>query len=71
MITLLDNLTILEHQNLIRFLNGRQSVGNDKTGPTLHECLHSFLNQELQPCIDKIKILGLAKRALAIVSNCF
>ena len=53
MIALLDNLTILEHQNLIRFLNGRQSVSNDKTSPALHECFHSLLNQELQPCIDR------------------
>ena len=33
---LLNDLAILEDENLIRLLNGGETVGNNKTGPASH-----------------------------------
>ena len=35
-IPLLNDLAIFEDKDFIRFLNGRQAMGDDKTGPSLH-----------------------------------
>ena len=53
MVPLFDDLTIFKDQNLVCFLNSRQTVGNDKACSTLHEGLHSFLNQEFQTGINR------------------
>ena len=43
----LCDLAILEHQDQVRPLNGRQSVGNDEAGTVLLQLIHSCLDLDL------------------------
>ena len=53
MISLLNNLSIFKNENLIRFLNGRETMGDDKAGSPLHLPFHGFLNQEFQTGVNR------------------
>ena len=53
MISLLNNLSILKNENLICFLNGLETVGDDKAGPSFHQPFRDFLNQEFQTGINR------------------
>ena len=45
--TTLADLSPVHHQNLIRVLDSRKAVGNDKRGAIGHQALHGLLDQEL------------------------
>ena len=47
MISLLNDISILHHQDQICILNSRQSVGDNKTCSALHQVIHGFLDLHL------------------------
>ena len=47
-IALLGDLSVLQHQNEIRVLNGGQAVGDDEAGAALHQPVHGLLDLDLR-----------------------
>ena len=52
MISLLNDISVLHHQDQICILNGRKSVGDNKAGPSLHQVIHSLLDLHFCSCIN-------------------
>ena len=46
-IALLDDVAVLEHQNGIGILNGREAMGDDEACTSLHQRIHSLLDADL------------------------
>ena len=40
-----DDPPVFDHEDLVSFLDGAESVGNDKGGPILHKRLQAFLDE--------------------------
>lgn len=52
MISLLNDISVLHHQDQICILNGRKSVGDNKAGSALHQVIHSLLDLHFCSCIN-------------------
>ena len=60
--TTLDDLATLEHENQVRTLNRRQSVGDHQSGPIAQKVVEALLNQGRSS-------LGFARSARAMVTR--
>ena len=49
---LLDQLTVVDHQNLVGFADGAEAVGDDKAGASMHQPQHGLLDVLLGTGID-------------------
>ena len=47
MITLLNDISVLHHQDQICILDSRKSVGDNKAGSALHQVIHGLLDLHL------------------------
>ena len=48
----LDDASVIQHHNNIRVLYGRQTVGDHKDCPPLHQSVHAILHQRLGAGVD-------------------
>ena len=47
-----DNSAVIQHDNGVAVADGRQTVGNDKYRPSLHQVIHPFLDNAFGSCVD-------------------
>lgn len=53
MISTFDDPPLFHNHDAIRVLDRRQSVCNDKSSPSFHQCIHPFLHQTFGMRIDR------------------
>jgi len=52
MTTTLNDLPVLQHHNFIRVTNSGKQVSNHETCSSLHQVIHSLLNDQFRSGID-------------------
>ena len=73
--SLLDNFTIIDHNNLVSIPDGAQPMGDHKTCATLHEAQQSFLDAYLGARVNAASGFiqdqdsGFARTARAMASS--
>ena len=71
------NISILHDKDDVRIADGRKAVCDDEAGASFGQTVHRLLNQQLvlvstlEVASSRIKIFGLERMVLAMVSSCF